>query len=176
MPPPRAPGLERVRFGFEALKHHRRDVWQEIRNAALARVEEAGFQQIWASDVDERAVRATKRNLQQAGLGGVVEVSQQDFLACTAPAPGGILVANPPYGERIGEQNELAELYPRISATLKQHFAGWTACFFTADTRFPKLLRLKPSRKTPLFNGPLECRLYEIQMVAGSNRKPRAED
>lgn len=172
----RAPGLERVRFGFEALKHHRRDVWQEIRNAALARVEEAGFQQIWASDVDERAVRATQRNLQQAGLGGVVEVSQQDFLNCTAPAPGGILVANPPYGERIGELNELAELYPAMSATLKRNFAGWTACFFTADSRFPKLLRLKPSRKTPLFNGALECRLYEIQMVAGSNRKPKAED
>ncbi len=172
----RAPGLERVRFGFEVLRHFQREAWLAIRNAALARVREAAFQQIWASDVDERAVRATKRNLQQAGLGGVVEVSQQDFLACTAPAPGGILVANPPYGERIGEQNELAELYPRISATLKQHFAGWTACFFTADTRFPKLLRLKPSRKTPLFNGPLECRLYEIQMVAGSNRKPRAED
>lgn len=171
----RAPGLERVRFGFEALKHHQRDGWLEIRNAALARVEAAGFQQIWASDVDERAVRATQRNLQQAGLDGVVEVRQQDFLNCTAPAPGGILVANPPYGERIGELNELAELYPAMSATLKRNFAGWTACFFTADTRFPKLLRLKPRRKTPLFNGALECRLYEIELVAGSHRKPRAE-
>lgn len=169
----RAPGLERVRFGFEALKHYQRDVWLEIRNAALARVQEASFQQIWASDLDERAVRATKRNLQQAGLGGVVQVEQQDFLDCAAPAPEGILVANPPYGERIGELDQLAELYPAMSATLKRNFAGWTACFFTADTRFPKLLRLKPRRKTPLFNGALECRLYEIELVAGSNRKVR---
>ncbi len=171
----RAPGLERVRFGFETLKAFQRETWLDIRNAALARARDAGFQQIWASDLDERAVRATKRNLQQAGLGGVVEVVQQDFLDCTAPVPEGILIANPPYGERIGELDELAELYPAMSATLKRGFAGWTACFFTADTRFPKLLRLKPSRKTPLFNGALECRLYEIQLVAGSNRKPKGD-
>lgn len=171
----RAPGLERVRFGFERLRQFDSETWQAIRNAALARVKEAAFQQIWASDVDARAVRATQRNLQLAGLGEVVKVSEQDFLACTAPAPGGILVANPPYGERIGEQNELAALYPRISATLKQHFAGWTAYFFTADMRFPKLLRLTPRRKILLFNGPLECRLYAIEIVAGSHRKPKAE-
>jgi putative N6-adenine-specific DNA methylase len=167
----RAPGLERARFGFEALKDYRRDVWLPIRNAALARIKEASFQQIWASDMDERAIRATKRNLQQAGLGCAVKVEQQDFLDAQAPAASGILVANPPYGERIGELNQLAELYPAMSAVLKRNFAGWNACFFTADTRFPKLLRLKPGRKTPLFNGALECRLYEIQMVAGSNRK-----
>lgn len=167
----RAPGLERVRFGFEALKQYQREVWLELRNAALARVRDATFQDIHASDVDARAVRATQRNLQQAGLESVVRVSQGDFLDASAPAATGMLVANPPYGERIGEQDELAQLYPAMSATLKRQFAGWKACFFTADTRFPKLLRLKPSRKTPLFNGPLECRLYEIELVAGSNRK-----
>jgi putative N6-adenine-specific DNA methylase len=171
----RAPGLERVRFGFETLKSYQRETWLDIRNAALARVEEAALQPIWASDMDERAVRATKRNLQQAGLGGVVRVEQRDILDAQAPAPSGILVANPPYGERIGELNQLAELYPAMSATLKRGFAGWSACIFTADTRFPKLLRLKPSRKTPLFNGALACRLYEIQMVAGSNRKEKGE-
>jgi putative N6-adenine-specific DNA methylase len=168
----RAPGLERVRFGFEMLKNYQRDVWLAIRNAALAQVKETSFVQIWASDVDERAVRATKRNLQDAGLGGAVKVEERDFLDIQkAPAPSGILVANPPYGERIGELDRLAELYPAMSAVLKRHFAGWNACVFTADTRFPKLLRLKPRRKTPLFNGALECRLYEIQIVAGSHRK-----
>lgn len=183
----RAPGLERVRFGFEMLREYQRDVWLDIRNAALARVREATFQNLWASDIDARAVRATQKNLQQAGLDGVVQIAQRDFLDCQSPlspslaspatngAPVGILVANPPYGERIGDLDQLATLYPAMSATLKSHFAGWNACFFTADTRFPKLLRLKPSRKTPLFNGALECRLYEIRMVAGSNRKPAPE-
>jgi putative N6-adenine-specific DNA methylase len=168
----RAPGLERVRFGFETLKSYQRDVWLAMRNAALAQVKETSFLHIWASDVDERAVRATKRNLQEAGLGGAVKVEERDFLDIQeAPAPSGVLVANPPYGERIGELDRLAELYPAMSAVLKRHFAGWNACIFTADERFPKLLRLQPRRKTPLFNGALECRLYEIPIVAGSHRK-----
>jgi len=169
----RAPGLERVRFGFEALKSFRRDLWQEIRNAALTRVASSpGFLSIWASDLDEKAVRATRRNLREAGLEGAVEVAQRDVQDCVAPAANGILVMNPPYGERLGDQDHLAALYPAISQTLKRHFSGWKACVLTADTRFPKLLRLKPACKTPFFNGPLECRLYEIPLVAGSNRKP----
>ena len=83
----------------------------------------------------------------------------------------GILIANPPYGERIGEQDELATFYPQLGTALKRHWAGWNCFFFTADLRLPKLVGLKPSRKTPLFNGPLECRLFEIRVVAGSNRK-----
>lgn len=172
----RAPGLERVRFGFEALKSFRREIWQEIRNAALMRAETSpGFLSIWASDLDEKAVRATRRNLREASLEGAVEVAQRDMRDCVAPAAGGILVTNPPYGERIGDQDRLAALYPAMSQTLKRHFSGWKACVLTADTRFPKLLRLKPDRKTPLFNGPLECRLYEIPLVAGSNRKPEGD-
>jgi putative N6-adenine-specific DNA methylase len=69
------------------------------------------------------------------------------------------------------EQEELAAFYPQLGSALKKHWAGWNCFFFTADLRLPKLVGLKPSRKTPLFNGPLECRLFEIRMVAGSNRK-----
>lgn len=172
----RAPGLERVRFGFEQLAHFQPETWRALRNAALARVREAVFQEIYASDRDPGAVRATRRNLQDAGLAEVVRLDQADFIGLAAPAAQGILIANPPYGERIGDQDELAGLYPRLGQTLKQHFAGWTAFFFTADTRLPTLMRLKPRRKTPLFNGALECRLYEIPLVAGSNRRPKAAD
>ena len=80
------------------------------------------------------------------------------------------MLSNPPYGERIGEQDELAAFYPLLGSALKRRWAGWNCFFFTADLRLPKLVGLKPSRKTPLFNGPLECRLFEIRMVAGSNR------
>jgi putative N6-adenine-specific DNA methylase len=81
------------------------------------------------------------------------------------------MLANPPYGERIGEQEELALLYPQLGSALKRLWSGWNCFFFTSDQRLPKLVGLKPSRKTPLFNGPLECRLYEFRMVAGSNRR-----
>jgi putative N6-adenine-specific DNA methylase len=99
-----------------------------------------------------------------------VRVQQVDILEASAPEARGVLVANPPYGVRFGEQAELAAFYPRLGDRLKQHFAGWRCCFFTADTRLPKLVGLKPARRTPLYNGALECRLYAFDIVAGSMR------
>ena len=83
------------------------------------------------------------------------------------------MVANPPYGVRIGEDEELAALYPKMGENLKRNFAGWNAYFLTNDMRLPKMMRLAPTKRTPLFNGPLECRLFEIKLVAGSNRKEK---
>lgn len=170
-----APGLHRVRFGFESLLTFQEPVWQSLRSAALARQKPAQPLPLFASDLDPRAVRATQRNLQDAGLGNVARVQEADITTLSPPklpedGPPPILIANPPYGERIGELDELTQLYPLIGTTLKQRFPGWTAYFFTADLRLPKLVGLRPSRKTPLFNGPLECRLFEIKLVAGSNR------
>ena len=89
------------------------------------------------------------------------------------------MIANPPYGERIGvrgdraqEPDELAAaFFSAFGSTLKSRFAGWTACLFTADLHLPRMLRLKESKKTPFFNGAIECRLFRFEMVAGSNRK-----
>jgi putative N6-adenine-specific DNA methylase len=81
------------------------------------------------------------------------------------------MVANPPYGERLSVEEELAAFYPQLGSALKRNYAGWNCYLLSADTRLPKLMRLTPSKKTPLFNGALECRLYEFKMVAGSNRK-----
>ena len=172
-----APGLHRVKFGFENLSTFDASAWATIRSAALARQQEPRPLPLYASDLDIRAVRATKRNLQEAGLGDVVTVEEADLLSLVPPDVTGTMVANPPYGERIGELDALAKLYPAIGDTLKKRFAGWNAYFFTADLRLAKLLGLRPSRKTPLFNGALECRLFEIKIIAGSNRKdkPSAE-
>ena len=81
------------------------------------------------------------------------------------------MIANPPYGERLGGEAELAAFYPKLGAALKKNYAGWRCFIFTADLRLPKLIRLQPSRRTPLWNGAIECRLYEFQIVSGSNRK-----
>lgn len=166
----RAPGLDRT-FAFERLRSFKALVWADIRAAAEARVRPAERMEIRGYDIDERAVRATRRNLQEAGFGAIISVDRSDVLETQPLTDHGILIANPPYGERIGEQDELAAFYPQLGTALKRHWAGWNCFFFTADMRLPKLVGLKPSRKTPLFNGPLECRLFEIRMVAGSNRK-----
>jgi len=167
----RAPGLDRG-FAFELLKKFEALEWASIRAAAEARVKPAERMDIRGWDNDDRAVRATRRNLQEAGFANIVTVDQGDILEIAPLNETGILITNPPYGERIGEEDDLAAFYPQLGTALKRHWAGWNCFFFTADLRLPKLVGLKPSRKTPLFNGPLECRLFEIRMVAGSNRKP----
>ena len=165
-----APGLKRD-FGFEKLKNFESDTWKKIKNTALKNVKPMTFQKIYGSDSDLRAVRIAKQNLDEAGLLEAVQLNQVNITEVIPPSDSGVLVANPPYGVRIGEDEELALLYPKMGEALKRKFAGWNTYFLTNDLRLPKLMRLTPSKRTPLFNGPLECRLFEIKMVAGSNRK-----
>ncbi len=165
-----APGIKR-NFGFEKLKNFESDTWKKIKNTALKNVKPVTFQKIYGSDSDLRAVRIAKQNLEEAGLIDAVQLSHVNITEVIPPADSGVLVANPPYGVRIGEDEELAALYPKMGEALKRKFAGWNTYFLTNDLRLPKLMRLTPSKRTPLFNGPLECRLFEIKMVAGSNRK-----
>ena len=165
-----APGIKR-NFGFEKLKNFESDTWKKIKNTALKNVKPVTFQKNYGSDSDLRAVRIAKQNLQEAGLIDAVQLSHVNITEVIPPADSGVLVANPPYGVRIGEDEELAALYPKMGEALKRKFAGWNTYFLTNDLRLPKLMRLTPSKRTPLFNGPLECRLFEIKMVAGSNRK-----
>ncbi len=100
-----------------------------------------------------------------------MELKQANILEISPPTPSGTLVANLPYGERMGELEELAALYPPLGDALKRKFGGWTAYLFTADKAILKLMRLSPSRRIPLFNGAIECRLLQYKIVAGSNRR-----
>ena len=111
---------------------------------------------------------------QPRGWRSAVRLKQANVLELSPAAASGVLVANPPYGVRLGEQQELAEFYPKLGDALKQRFAGWRACIFTADLRLPKLIGLKPARRIPLYNGALECRLYVFELVAGSLRRVRS--
>jgi putative N6-adenine-specific DNA methylase len=163
------PGHART-FGFERLAAFDRRKWTEVREAALARRLPARRLPIFARDRYGDELKKARANLDAAGLADCVELKQADILDTGAPSPSGVLVANPPYGARLGEEALLAELYPKLGHTLKKYYAGWRCYIFSGDARLPKLIRLSASRRTPLYNGPLECRLYEYRMVAGSNR------
>jgi putative N6-adenine-specific DNA methylase len=172
----RAPGLERPAFGFEKLLGFDPALWQQLRNEAFTRIAEPAFLDLWGSDIDPAAVRATRRNLEQSGLAKTARIAEQDARQTAAPCrEPGIWIANPPYGERLGEADELPALYEALGSTLKHGFAGWTAFFISADTRLPRAMRLKPKHKTPLWNGALDCRLYEFDLVEGSHRRETAE-
>jgi putative N6-adenine-specific DNA methylase len=158
-------------FGFERLAGFDRRRWEETREQALARRQPARRLPIFARDRYGDELKKARANLEAAGLADCVELKQADILDTGAPADAGVMVANPPYGARLGEDAALAEFYPKLGHTLKKYYSGWRCYLFSGDTRLPRLIHLSASKRTPLFNGPLECRLYEYRMVAGSNRK-----
>jgi putative N6-adenine-specific DNA methylase len=163
------PGLERS-FGFEHWKGFDIKLLTKLKQEYKKKIQLLGFARLYGSDEDLRAIRVAKSNLMAAGLSDAVQLSCKSFEQISAPLDQGILITNPPYGERIGEDKELTDAYPLWAKTLKNKFPGWRTYFLTSDLRMPKLMRLAPSKKTPLYNGALDCRLYEIKMVAGSNR------
>ena len=170
-----APGLSREpgEFGFERLTNFNTALWQALcRDAAQRREMAPSSLPIYGADISADAVARARQNLDYAGIGDLVEVHQGDTLELAPPAGAtGVVIANPPYGERLGETAELAALYPRLGDALKRNYAGWDCWFFSADTALPKLIGLSVKRRIPLYNGPLECRLYQYPMVAGGNRK-----
>lgn len=201
-----APGAER-RFGFEQLKQYDSKAWQTLKAAALdakhaARASRADLQ-IFGSDISGDMLIKARANFERAGLPSFA-LKQVNARSMTPPSSEpGILVANPPYGERIevrgrnarGEVRETgrqsrddesfrraneetpdSEFFQALGDALKQRFTGWHAFILTSDRKLPGQLRLRESTKTPLFNGALECRLFRFDLIAGSVRQRPANN
>ena len=168
----RAPGRDRP-FGFQKLARYNVGAWERELAAALREEKAAAPLPIHGSDLYGRSLEHARMNLRDAGLEQAVMLKQVNLLELAAPSSHGMLVTNPPYGVRLGEKERLAAFYPQLGDALKKRFAGWTAYILSGDPDLAKLIRLHPSRKTVLFNGALECRLYEYHMVAGGNRPER---
>jgi putative N6-adenine-specific DNA methylase len=167
----RAPGLSRT-FGFQKLAWYDGPTWQRIRQAARDRIRAAPpAPSVFASDIAEGAIGKTRSNLRSAQVDAFVHIERADVLTRAAPAAEGVLIANPPYGVRLADANELAAFYPRLGDALKRNFAGWSAHFLTGDLRLAKLIGLKADKRTPLWNGAIECRLFAFRIVAGPMRE-----
>ncbi|MCG2586369.1 class I SAM-dependent RNA methyltransferase [Massilia sp. TS11] len=175
------PGARR-KFAFEKFKRFQAPVWAAIK-AEVKPQPLPATPTLFGSDISGDMVAMARHNLQRAGILFEVPLKQIEAQQVKAPTEQpGILLTNPPYGERIGVRGDKSvapdqmavDFYTAFSATLKQRFAGWTVCLFTADLGVPKLLRLKESKKTPFFNGALECRLFRFEMVAGFHRREAA--
>ena len=175
------PPAVRRRYGFERLKWFDTKAWETLKTAPTKAISRTP--QIFASDISQQTLRAAINHFNAAGVGNVIKTRTGDLLTLDAPCVvstlqehaqlgtlPGIMIANPPYGERIGNEVELEHFYPELGHTLKKNYAGWNCYFISADKQIEKLIRLKASRRVPLMNGDLDCRLYEFRMIAGSNR------
>ncbi len=170
------------RFGFERLRCHDAARWRALRQQAAAPRAAAGAPRIFGSDVSHRMVDFAARNAQRAGVAEAVQFRGGDALARLPPAPPpGVLLLNPPYGQRIaaagaagvsarqwqqgqGREGDVDEFFTLLAAHWKSHYGGWTAWLLTPDAGLPARLRLKATRRVPLYNGPIECRLMRFEL------------
>ncbi len=187
-----APGLMR-RFGFEKLLPFQAHVWSGLKEEAQSQRRNPQVS-IHGSDVAFRMVDFANRNAERAGVGGVVQFRGGDALQRMPPTDKpGIMLLNPPYGERIeaagvagrgrggreraqfdASHADGTDFFVQLASHWKKHYAGWTAWVLTPDLKLPTHMRLKESRRMPMWNGPIECRLFRFDMVAGSARAREA--
>lgn len=175
------PGANRS-FSFEKFTPFVKEEWRSIKDSVKPKPLPSE-PTIFGSDISGDMIVMARNNLQRAGIPFEVPLKQIEAQEVKPPSDKtGIILTNPPYGERIemrgdssiAEDEMARSFFSAFSATLKQRFAGWQVFLFTADLGVPKMLRLKEARKTPFFNGAIECRLFRFDMVAGFNRREQA--
>jgi putative N6-adenine-specific DNA methylase len=172
----RAPGLSR-RFAFEKLLGFDARAWSDILGRAREAVDERAEFRITGSDISTRVIQTALANAQRAGLAraiasGSLSFSAADARTAPAPATSGLIVTNPPYGLQSEPKSAtVASLMARFGDQLKQAYPGWDAWLLSGDRDLPAQLKLKEARRTVLFNGPIECRFYRFELVAGSYRR-----
>lgn len=179
-----APGSMRARYGFIGWLGHDRELWQRLTAEATQRREATVAQRIVLRgyDQDPGAVRAAIENVERARLRGFVHIERRDLTQLTRESgTHGLIVTNPPYGERIGDQERLQSVYELLGQKLRENFEGWKGAVFTGNPPLAKAIGINASRSHTLFNGRIECRLlrFDIQPdeYRGAARPPRpAED
>jgi len=164
----RAPGLRRVSWGFSRWRGHDAAMWRELKEEARERLRPAKGLRVFASDRDAEQVARTEANLERAGMTGEVRVRKMPMESAQPPkggAPGvphGLLVTNPPYGVRLGEEAEVAATWKALGDVLRRRFLGWEGWILAGDPKLAKKLGLRPKRRIPLKQGKLDARLLEV--------------
>lgn len=159
-----APGLLRRSFGFQRWLHYDREAWRKLVGEAEARRKRRLEFPILGFDISARAIDAAKANAEAAGVAGLIAFEKRPIDRFDPIEGPGVVVLNPPYGERLGEIKELEALYKTIGDTYKQKFAGFTGFIFTGNLELAKRVGLRASRRIVLFNGPIESRLLRYEL------------
>ncbi|WP_082988068.1 THUMP domain-containing protein [Bordetella bronchialis] len=167
------PGIARP-FSFERLRGHDARRWQDLKDDARARIRPRLDTPLFGYDIDPAAIDHARRNAERAWLTeDSIQFQVADARTLQAPVDRGWIVTNPPYGERM-QAGQDEDLWRDWAACLKRHFSGWQVHAISSDLTLPQKMRLKPLRRIPLHNGPLDCRLFGFELVSASYRDKRA--
>jgi putative N6-adenine-specific DNA methylase len=167
------PNSYRDFFGFETWKNYDQNLWDEVWEEAMNHVQE-NYPLIMGSDISVNVARKAIINLNEANLKKSIKIENYPFQELPVPeGEGGILIMNPPYGERMDKDEDIDALYKSIGDTLKNNWAGYTAWIITSNLESAKFIRLNPKPKIKLFNGALECRFMRYELYKGTRRKDK---
>jgi len=163
-----APGTFKKSFSFMKWKDYDDSLWQRIKNEATEKQKPLNCR-ITGADIEARAIRNTRGNVISANMQKVISLQVASFDEFKPPDGGGVMIMNPPYGERL-EQDDIVTFYKSIGDSLKKNYGGYDAWIISSDMNALKFIGLKPTRKITVFNGPLECRFMKFSIYAGSKK------
>ena len=161
-----APGILRSYYGFMGWKQHQQDVWAKLYEAAKKAVNKDSIPIIIGSDNSKSVLEVARNNIKSAGLDQCIKTYLQDISDAIPdfPETHGLLVTNPPYGMRLGQVDQLKNVYLRLGLALKNNYAGWQAAVFTSDEALAKCIGLRAHHKNTLYNGPIKCTLSQYHI------------
>lgn len=158
-----APGLLRQDQSLNYWAQHQSSLWEKIRALALQQVKPLAVK-LLGTDNDPKLIKIAQANAERAGVLPLVEFAVTAVSECRPHYKQGLLIANPPYGERLGEATKLVPIYQQLGTTLHSYYQGWQAAILTSNAMLAKALGLRASKQYTLFNGPIECKLYCVTL------------
>ena len=161
--------VERQHYAFKNFKSFDAEAWEKVQNEVNRRPVDLGFK-IFASDVDAAMLQKAKRNSRMAPIGNMISFSVKDVFELEPPSEKGLLICNPPYGERMGEDEDISELYQKLGDAFKNSFVGYYCWVISSNIDAIKSVGLKASKKIKVFNGNLECSFREFKVFEGSKK------
>ncbi|KTD45890.1 Ribosomal RNA large subunit methyltransferase L [Legionella rubrilucens] len=170
-----APGLLRQDQSLIHWVQHQQSLWDKLRAQALKQVKPPKVS-IRGTDNNSKMINLARANAERAGVSRLVEFAVQAITEIRPASSNGLLLCNPPYGERLGESTQLIPLYQQLGATWHAHFKGWEAALITSNPLLAKATGLRSSKQYTLFNGALECKLYCMSLSESNLLKRTAED
>lgn len=166
------PALERENFGFMHVKLYDPEVWASLKEAAKAGIKDQFDKKIIATDINPEAITAAQRNAREAGVEHLITLDTCDFKQTEIPDPKeGVIFINPEYGQRLGDEAYLANIYQDIGDFFKNNGKGYTGYIFTGNMALAKKIGLRTRRRIEFYNGKIDCRLLEYELYAGSKKK-----